>query len=196
MKKSDQTEKKIIEAAVRLFVQKGYHGTSISDITQEVDLTKGAFYAHFPSKSDLLHRILEEFKVVFLHELIRSVNEYQGDALAKLHHAITYNSQFAAKNLYLLVFLTFISHELNADMDFEFALKNLYREYQLFISSLIKQGMRQGVFRKDLDPDLIALTFMAIHDGVLHHWVLNGFHLDGQQYVKTFRRIFADGIKA
>jgi hypothetical protein len=43
---------------------------------------------------------------------------------------------------------------------------------------------------KKTDPDLAALSFMALHDGVLHQWVLNRNLIDPKQYVKTFREIF------
>lgn len=189
------TQEKIINAALELFVLNGYHGTSISDIVQKVGLTKGALYAHFTSKSDLLFRIVRKFKEELLDELIRTVNEFEGDSIAKLHRAISFNSDFAMRNLKLVIFLTFISHELSNDSDFEFALKGLYREYQKFVSSLIQKGITQGLLKEDLDPDMAAMTFMAIHDGVLHHWVLNRYRMDGTKYVKTFRRIFFEGIK-
>jgi hypothetical protein len=69
-----------------------------------------------------------------------------------------------------------------------------YRKYQKFISKLVAQGIRQGLIKKQLDPDMSALTFMAIHDGLLLQWVLNRDHLDGKQYVKTFRTIFMTGL--
>ena len=50
--------------------------------------------------------------------------------------------------------------------------------------------------KKELDPALSALTFMAIHHGVLHQWVLNRYKLEGRDYVKTFRKILMDGLKA
>jgi hypothetical protein len=83
---------------------------------------------------------------------------------------------------------------LNADVDFEPALTGTYREYQKILSSIIGQGIRQGLFRKELDPDVAALTFMALHDGVLHQWVLNRNHLDGEVYVRTFRKLFLHGL--
>jgi len=194
MKRIQETEKKIIQAALELFVRNGYHGTSINDIVQKVGVTKGALYSHFTSKGELLLRIIDEFKIKFIDGMIRSTNEYQGNALEKLHHIISFNSQFAFENHDLCIFLTFLTTELNAAVDFEPPLKNVYREYQKFISKLIQQGIRQGFFRKDLDPDLVALSFMALHDGVLHQWVLNRNHVDGEQYVRTFRKIFLYGL--
>lgn len=73
-------------------------------------------------------------------------------------------------------------------------MRNVYREYQKFISQLIRQGIHQGLINKKVDPDLAALSFMALHDGVLHQWVLNRPYIDGEQYVRTFRRIFLYGL--
>ena len=72
--------------------------------------------------------------------------------------------------------------------------KGTYLEYRKIISEIISQGIRQGLFKKNLDPDVAALTFMALHDGVLHQWVLNRYHLDGELYVRTFREVFLHGL--
>lgn len=195
MKRSNATERKIIDAAIELFVRKGYHGTSINDVMHKVGLTKGAFYAHFTSKGDLLLRIIDEFKVRFIDEMIRTVTESEGNTIDKLYLTFNFNSKFAYEHQNLCVFLTFLTTELNADVDFEPALKSVYQEYQKFISELIRQGINQGLLKKNLDPNLAALAFMALHDGVLHQWVLNRNYIDGVQYARTFRDIFLDGLR-
>ena len=107
MKKSKETEKKVIQAAIELFVRNGYHGTSVDDITQKVQLTKGALYSHFTSKGELLIRIIDEYRSRFITEMKRTVNEYSGNALEKLHHVISFNARFALENQDFCVFLTF-----------------------------------------------------------------------------------------
>ena len=52
----------ILEAAKKLFVEKGYHQTSIDDITRECGLTKGGIYWHFKSKWDIFTAMVEEHK--------------------------------------------------------------------------------------------------------------------------------------
>jgi AcrR family transcriptional regulator len=194
MKHSEETVNRIIQAALELFVRNGYHGTSIRDITRKVGVTKGALYAHFNSKDELLIRIIEEFEIRFIDELIRSVSEFPGNALAKFQHAIGFTSQFAAQNQDLCVFLTFLTTELNADVDFEPALKKIYRTYQKFISQLVRQGIQQGLFKEELDPDLTGLSFVAVHDGMLHQWVLNRNHIDVENFVTNFQKIFLHGL--
>lgn len=194
MKRNNGTDKKIIQAALELFVRKSYRGSSITDITRKVGVTKGALYSHFRSKGELLLRIIDEFKTKYLDEMVRSVNEREGDAIEKLNRSVSFSSKFAYEHLNLCVFLTFLTTELKADVDFEPALKSVYREYQGFISGLIRQGISQGLIDKELNPDLAALTFMALHDGVLHQWVLNRNRIDAEEYVKTFRKIFFYGL--
>ena len=191
-----ETGKKIIQAALELFVRNGYHGTSINQITQKIGLSKGALYSHFSSKGELLLQIIEEFDSQYIEKLIKTVSDYEGNALEKLNCAIDFSSKFALENPNLCFFLTFLTMELNADVDFQPALKRVYRKYEKLISDVIKHGISQGLIKKSIDPDMGALTFMAIHDGVLHQWYLNRFHVDGRHYVKTFRTIFMEGFKA
>jgi AcrR family transcriptional regulator len=192
--KQKNTEEKILEAALDLFFKKGYTATSIHEITESVGLTKGALYSHFKSKEDLLHTLFQAYKQNFLDELIRSVTEHVGDAVSKLHHAITFYARFGQQNLRLVTFLNFISHELKTHEDFEFKLKNLYREQRRLISDLVRQGISQGLIKKELDPDMAAMTFMGLNDGILHHWVINRNTLDGRQYVRTMRKVFFEGV--
>ena len=139
-------------------------------------------------------RLIEEFRVRFFDEMASNINGFEGNALKKIHRVFSVLSQFASENTDLCVFLTFLTTEMKTDVDFEPALRSIYIEYQKFISSLIKQGIKQGFFKKELDPDLAALTFMALHDGVLHQWVLNSQYIDGEEYVRTFRKIFVSGL--
>lgn len=48
--------------ALRLFAQKGYEATSIFDIAQELQITKGAIYKHFKNKQDILDAIISKMK--------------------------------------------------------------------------------------------------------------------------------------
>ena len=194
MKRRGDTDNNIIQAALEIFVRKGYHGTSVHEITAKAGLTKGALYSHFSGKGDLLLRIIDEFKSRFIGGMVDTLKESSGNALNRIHDVISFNSRFAQDNQHLCVFLTFLTTELNADVDFEPALKGTYLEYRKVISEIISQGIRQGLFKKNLDPDVAALTFMALHDGVLHQWVLNRYHLDGELYVRTFREVFLNGL--
>jgi AcrR family transcriptional regulator len=51
---AEQTRQRILDAALRLFVERGFASTSVRDIVERLHLTKGSLYYHFASKDDLL----------------------------------------------------------------------------------------------------------------------------------------------
>ena len=53
MSKAEKTKENIVKQAAALFNQKGYSGSSISDIMQATGLQKGGIYNHFNSKEEL-----------------------------------------------------------------------------------------------------------------------------------------------
>jgi AcrR family transcriptional regulator len=195
MRPLGQTNTKIIQAALPLFVRQGYHGTSIRDIMQKVKITKAAFYSHFESKGQLLLRIIYDYEAKYIDQLIQIVNEYPGNAIVKLNRAISFSAEFAIKNLDLCLFLDSLTSELNGDVTFLPSLKKVYDKYQTFVRDTIALGIEEGVISSDLDPDLAALIYVGAHNGVLHQWRLNRYQLDGRKYVKTFRKILMDGLK-
>ena len=56
---AEGTKARILEAALALFAQNGYLGTSMSDIAGQLGITKAALYKHYASKQDILDRIVE-----------------------------------------------------------------------------------------------------------------------------------------
>jgi len=203
MKKSDSkrnvqyqnTEERILNQSMRLFLERGYHGTSIDDITQAAGLTKGALYWHFKSKEDLLKRIMEEYERRFLDGLIKAVGEVKGGASDKFNKYVRYNAAFAYYNRELCVTFTTLAAELvGAEQGIENEIRRIYKKYQNFLSNLILQGKKEKMFRRELDPRLAALVIMAFHDGILLQWSMNRDKIDGEAYVNTFKKIMFQGL--
>ena len=189
------TGDRILQQAMRLFLEKGYHGTSIDEITQAAELTKGALYWHFKSKQDLLKRIIKKHETRFLDELIQAVGEIQGGTLEKFEKYFRFNSAFAYYNRELCASFTTLAAELvGAHHEIEPEIKRIYKKYQTFLSKLILQGKKEKVFKRELDPDLAALSIIAFHNGILLQWSMNRNVIDGEAFVKTFKNIMLKGL--
>ena len=61
MKLTNDTHKKIMEVALRLFSEKGYHSTTTKQIAEAADLNEVTIFRHFGSKSNLFHEITEYY---------------------------------------------------------------------------------------------------------------------------------------
>lgn len=72
-RKAAQTKEAILASAVALFAQKGYTGTSVADLADELGLSKAAIYHHFENKEALFHALVDSLaddmeKLLELHE--------------------------------------------------------------------------------------------------------------------------------
>ncbi len=72
------TRDRIIQSALRLFSRKGFRGTTIKDIAQEVGVTEGAIYRHFESKEELIEHITEKIAEEIDRLLVEEVFSKEG----------------------------------------------------------------------------------------------------------------------
>jgi AcrR family transcriptional regulator len=194
---SQETANRILYEAMRIFLEKGYHGTSIDDITRAAKLTKGALYWHFRSKEDLLKTIIKEYEGRFLDGMIQAVNQAQGSFLNKIEKYFRYNAAFAYYNRELCVSFDTLAAELvGAHHGVEIEFRRIYKKYQKFLSNLIVQGKKEKVFKKEIDEKLAALVIIAFHVGILLQWSMNKDEINGEAYVETFKRILLKGLMA
>ncbi len=56
----EQTRERLLQAARRVFVERGFHSTTLDQVAEEAGYTKGAVYSAFESKADLFLAIFEE----------------------------------------------------------------------------------------------------------------------------------------
>jgi AcrR family transcriptional regulator len=194
---SSDTSRRILTQAMKIFLQKGYHGTSIDDITRAAKLTKGALYWHFKGKEDLLKKIVEEYEKRFLDGMIQTVTEVKGGVFHKIEKYFRYNAEFAYYNPELCVsFDTLAAELIGAHHGIETEFRRIYRKYQEFLSKLIVQGKKEKVLKGEMDEDLTALVIIAFHVGILLQWSMNKDQIDGKAYVNTFKKIMLQGLIA
>ena len=112
--RGERTRESILAAAQQLFVQQGYHGTSMRQIADRARLALGGIYNHFSSKSDVFLAILEDRHPFFqiapilqsvpgdtveeyvrnaAHALVRELGQYPEFLNLMLTEIVEFNSQ-------------------------------------------------------------------------------------------------------
>src|SRR5687767_13348984 len=66
----------ILQASLKLFAEKGFHGTSMRDIARSADITEGLIYHYFASKRDLFRAIIEEHSFLALLRSLPDLGEW------------------------------------------------------------------------------------------------------------------------
>lgn len=186
---------KIIAESIRLFLRKGYRSTTINDIIEAADVSKGGFYWHFKSKTALLQTIIKEFEETFLDKVIQSVTNTGGNFLHRFKYYHKYITEFALEHQELCVGFMTISAELAGNgTDVEQEIKRVYEKHRNFLRDLVIVGRDEKLVDGNLDADAAAHVIMAINDGMLLEWYLNQQGVDGRLLAKTYRDITLNGI--
>ena len=77
--RGERTREEIVNAAHQLFLERGYHGTSMREIAQQAHVALGGIYNHFISKDDIFTAVLIEHHPYL--EMIPAMQAAQGDTL-------------------------------------------------------------------------------------------------------------------
>lgn len=196
-KKKIGSPERLLNAAIKLFVKKGYKGSSVAEITKEAGFTRGALYCHFKTKEHLAREIIKLFEEKYLKRMIAYVEKEGGKASDKFEKVMRFNVWFAGENSDLCLFMTMISAEMCGSRNrLEPHLKSVYRRWSEFIAGILKDGKRTGEFKKEIDPRMMAWVIIGVHDGVLLQKEMNREAINLQAYTKQFRNLIISGVRS
>lgn len=83
----DATRQRLLDAAERVFAEKGYHGTVVDDIVRASDSSKGGFYFHFPSKEAIFLSLIDALVPKLATAIDRAISG-ESDPVAQLDAAL------------------------------------------------------------------------------------------------------------
>jgi TetR/AcrR family transcriptional regulator, cholesterol catabolism regulator len=163
------TKQRLSTHAARLFAERGYHGTSVSDLAAALGIHKSSVYAHIDTKEDLLAEIALTGATAFHTALDRlSDDESPGDRLrdALRAHLDVVKQQLDVATIWLQEwrFLTGNARE-------EFLRQR--HAYEWRVSKLIEEAVAAADLRQDLDVHYAMLLFFSIAN-----WTYTWFDAD------------------
>lgn len=152
-------KRRIFEAAVLLFSTKGFHGTTLEDIAEQVGVSKGTIYLYVKSKEELLDfAILEGFKV-YLQDL-RAKLEDEPDGCRKI--AALADHQLACASRYEGALRAMLEEAVGVESRIERLLRRKRRRiYQIF-EEVFAQAQAEGSLPSPFSPRQLASAFFNL----------------------------------
>jgi TetR/AcrR family transcriptional regulator, cholesterol catabolism regulator len=159
----------IVEAAAKVFQEKGFAAASLEDIAGEVGMWKGSLYHYIDSKEELLLAVVKDPAEHLLNDLreVVSLDLPSTEKLRRVAHA--HGHVLDTMFVYTSVYLQEVAGQRRSS---EWAARD--REYVELITEIIGQGIRRGDFSSQLDAR--TSTFALI--GALN-WVTRWYKPDG-----------------
>jgi AcrR family transcriptional regulator len=177
------TREDILEAAAQVFRQKGFHGASMADIAEAVNLQKASLYHHVTSKQEILLLILNRALELLL-ERICAITELDIPADKKLQAMMREYLKILVENQDLAAVLLFEHRSLERKQHARHV-PNRDKFEQLW-KNVLAEGVKAKVFQCD-DPALATRALL----GVLN-WTMTWYNPDGSLTVEQIADQYAN----
>ena len=166
MGKAERTRKFITEKTAPLFNQKGYAGTSLTDMTEATGLTKGSIYGNFEDKDDVALAAFD-YNMSALIEQVRLRQVSERTATGKLNAFIEVYRN-GLQSPVLAAGCPIVNTGTEADDTHEKLREQVtgaLSRWHKSISAIIQQGKMQGEFRNDVNSSEFASLMIAMIEG-------------------------------
>ena len=186
---------RIVDAALNLFVSRGYKSTTVEQIANETGLTKGAVYFYFKTKEAVMLQLLDEAEAIVVDRMVRDNAEAGDTARDKLVAFVHGQARLAIEYpLHILLLILMSAEFVGLGGAIDERLRAIYRRMYDEIEAMIRLGQSTGEIRSDVSTRELAATLMASHDGVFLEWYRRRDELDGREFTRAFRHLLTDGL--
>lgn len=190
MHEEKEVKERIISQAEQLFLQFGYSKVTMDEIAASIGMSKKTLYKFFPGKEALVKEMITTLKcsvddhidliwnnesLNFMDKL-KSVMDFIGKQTTKLHGPLLEDLH---KNI------PEVWKEIH-----DFRKANAVKKFTAFIN----EGVEKGVFRKDIDRQLIILFYLHAMQGMINPETLNQLPYSVNQVFDAIIRIIFEGI--
>lgn len=186
--RGERTFHRLIEAAEKLFLSKGYHGTGIKDITDEAGVGLGTFYVYFRDKKGLYSYLINEYSHIIRMVIARKI-QAAGDV-----------DRREAERLGLLAFLELVQekpHFYHIIWESLYIDRTLFIQYYATFGKLYNRQIRAAQQKgevKDFDPEIMSFMLMGIANFVGLRYAMFDPMSDLERVATEVIRILDEGM--
>ena len=191
--RTDRRREQILDAAARVFAEKGYHEAGIADIATDLGIGHGTFYRYFENKKEIVSQAVD-WAVRQITDTILEEDPSASDTLTE-HRA-------QVERIYLRLFtlqdrhphlIRFLYRQATDPAKLALALDGFLG----YASQLIKNGMDKGFLRSDIDVDIAGQALVAVMFDVMRRSATTPMSAEmRQRWMSTGTRMMLEGLQA
>jgi len=178
--KETDNEERLIDAAGRLFAEKGYSETSIDDICEEVSVTHGLFYYYFDSKED----VVEAITTRLMEDITETLEEITNDPILSAQEKFM---KLWMQSLQEKKEKSYLTSVLMGDTPISIFVNQVYHDaveaMVPYLKEIVEQGVEEGVF----DTEFPEQTMRFWIHGRLHQIEKAPWEGDIHEVFKTIK---------
>jgi AcrR family transcriptional regulator len=193
-KRSEETRRGIMDAAVQQFSRTGYEAAAVNDICQSAGVSKGAFYHHFPSKQQLFLAIIEDWLKTIDAQLFTQAGDVGNIPQSLNRMAKMLGFVFEAASGQLPMFLEFMV-QASRDQAVWNATIAPYRRYQGLFEEMIEKGQGEGSIRPEVNAQTTSWVLISLAVGILLQGVIDPNMADWNEVTRSGVQMILESIQ-
>ncbi|ALC84795.1 MULTISPECIES: TetR/AcrR family transcriptional regulator [Bacillaceae] len=193
MKKDKPKYKQIIDAAIIVIAENGYHQSQVSKIAKQAGVADGTIYLYFKNKEDILISVFEEKMEMFADNL-KVILEENTTSSEKLFKMIENHFNVLAEDHHLA---TVTQLELRqSNLALRLRINEILKNYLVLLDTILKEGIENGEFDPTIDIRLARQMVFGTIDETTTTWVMNEYKYDLIALTEKVHRLLFKGLKA
>ena len=198
-RRKEARPQELLDAALALFVEKGFAATRSEEVAQRAGVSKGTLYLYYPSKEELLKEVIRHNLSALIAEGLEMVDNDTGSSADLLVEVLTtWWNRFGntpASGIHKIM----IAEVQNFPDIADFYDREVIVPADLLLSRIVQRGIDAGEFRavplKEMTIVLFApLLFMCLHKHSLGACGVNGLAVDAERVIRTHLDIVLRGL--
>ncbi|GAB6458727.1 MULTISPECIES: TetR/AcrR family transcriptional regulator [Bacillus cereus group] len=182
MKKNRPKYNQIIDAAVIVIAEKGYHQAQVSKIAKQAGVADGTIYLYFKNKEDILISLFQEKMGEFV-ETIRQKTAGIESAVSKLFMLVETHFLLLSQNDPLAIVTQLELRQSNQELRLK--INEVLKGYLQVMDEILETGIKQGEFQADLNVRVARQMIFGTVDEVVTNWVMSDHKYDLVALSKT-----------
>ncbi|MFC0522398.1 TetR/AcrR family transcriptional regulator [Pontibacillus salicampi] len=191
MKKNKPKYKQIIDAAVEVIAENGYHASQVSKIARKAGVADGTIYLYFKNKEDILVSLFEQKMGQFIEKIEEEIKT-KSNAKEKLLSLIEMHYQQLAHNHHLAIVTQLELRQSNKELRLK--INDVLKRYMLVIDHIVEEGMEEKHFDQNLDMRLVRQLVFGTLDETVTNWVMNDQKYDLMKQSKGVHQLLINGL--
>ena len=172
----------ILDAAIRVFAQRGFHHCRVSDVADEAGVAYGLVYHYFGSKEEILNQLFSERWQLML-DAIAEIDRQDVPARDKLYMVASFiiDSYHHEPDL-MKVIIVEVTRAANT-----FGREHLekIREAYAMIAAIVEQARADGSFKEDISADFAAMCFYGAIEQLLSGWIFGYLPTSDEEFERA-----------
>jgi AcrR family transcriptional regulator len=152
----------VLQAAVEVFIERGYDGASMEDLSKRLGIAKSAIYHHVSGKEELLRMALDR-ALDGWSEAAQRARELDAPAIERLELLVRGTVAVLESRLPYVILLL----RVRGNTDVERAALARRRSFDKLVASLVEEAERDGDVRADVDPKVTARLMFGMINSVV-----------------------------